>query len=89
MSRLLELLLVADYMQHSHMKQTCEKLLIDWEVLQVENVVSIFEHAVGASCAQLRASCVQYMRGMFDVVSASEGWARLCETYRKEVTTLQ
>ena len=88
-SRLLELLLVADYMQHSHMKQTCEKLLIDWEVLQVENVVSIFEHAVGASCAQLRASCVQYMRGMFDVVSASEGWARLCETYRKEVTTLQ
>ena len=38
---------------------------------------------------QLRASCVQYMRGMFDVVSASEGWARLCETYRKEVTTLQ
>jgi len=38
-SRLLELLLVSDYFELSHLKQTVERLIVEWDVLQVENVV--------------------------------------------------
>merc|ERR1712224_348690 len=86
--RLLELLLVADYTQHTHLKQTGERLIIEWEVLQVENVVNVYEHAMGASCSQLQATCEAFMRGMFEVVSATDDWARLDEAHKKKVTTL-
>jgi len=88
-ARLLELLLVADYLQCDHLKQLGERLVIDWEVLQVENVVDVFQHAVGSSCQQLRASCVQYIRGMYDVVQETEAWAALDDTLKKEVTELK
>ena len=88
-ARLLEVLLVADYLQLEHLKQLGERLIIDWEVLQVENVVDVYEHASGAKCAQLKASCVQYIRGMFEVVQETEAWARLGEGLQREVTELK
>lgn len=64
--------------------------MIDWEVLQVENVCDVYQHAaMGASCKQLRASCVQYIRGMFDVVKETQGWTRLDEALQNEVTELR
>ena len=87
-ARVLELLLVADYLQHDHLKQTGERMLVDWEVLQVENVCDVYQHAVGASCAQLRSSCVQFIRGMFEVVSETEAWRRLDAHLQREVTEL-
>ena len=77
--RLLELLMVADYLQLDHLKQTAERMCISWGVIQVENVLHVYQHAAGASCAQLRATCVQYVRGMFDVVSMTQAWQSLDE----------
>jgi len=88
-SRLLELLLVSDYFELSHLKQTVERLIVEWDVLQVENVVDVLQHAVGAHASQLKASCVQYMRGMFDVVRETPSWAQLDEALKKEVTELR
>jgi hypothetical protein len=48
----------------------------------------MYEHAIGCNCAQLQATCEQFMRGMFEVVSATEDWARLDEVHKKKVTTL-
>jgi hypothetical protein len=75
--------------QLSHLKQTAERLIVAWDVLQVENVVDVLQHAVGAHASQLKASCVQYMRGMFDVVRETPSWAQLDEALKKEVTELR
>ena len=64
-------------------------MIIEWDVLQIENVVDVLQHASGAHCAQLKASCVQYIRGMFDVVKETDAWQGLDEALRREVTTLR
>ena len=48
----------------------------------------MLQHAVGASCSQLRSSCVQYIRGMFDVVQQTDAWAGLDDALKREVTEL-
>lgn len=86
---LLELLRVADYLTLAHLKQVCERLFIDWEVLQVENVVNIFDHSCQANCSQLRAACVQFIRAMFDLVKETEAFLQLPEALKREVQNLR
>ena len=71
-------------------KQVCERLLtIEWEVLQVENVVHIYEHAAASRAGQLKASCVQYIRGMFDVVRQTDAYAGLSPALQQEVQSIR
>ena len=46
-------------------------------------------HAVAARCAQLKASCVQYIRGMFEIVKETEAWGQLDEALRGEVVEIR
>lgn len=88
-ARLLELLQLADYFELAHLKQLGERLVVEWEVLQVENVVHIYSHAAACHCAQLRASCVQFIRGMFDVVRQTDAYAGLSPALQQEVQSIR
>ena len=87
--RLLEVLQAADYLELAHLKQLGERLIVDWEVLQVENCLAVFERACATRCDQLRASCVQFIRGMFDVIKETEQYQELPEELRREVQELR
>ena len=86
---LLELLRLADYLELTHLRQRCERVLVDWDVVQVENVVELYKHAKLCSAAQLVRTCVQYMRVMFDVVKETPEWAGLDDELKSVVQTLQ
>ena len=51
-ARLLELLMAADYLQLEHLKQLGERMMIDWEVLQVRARVNPRSY-----CSSLRLGC--------------------------------
>ena len=36
--------------------------MVDWEVLQVENVCDLYAHAAATNCGQLKGACIQYIR---------------------------
>ena len=88
-SRLLEVLQAADYLELAHLKQLGERLCIDWEILQVENCVHVYQHACGVRCEQLRLSCVQFIRGLFDVVKETEAFQALPEALQREVQEIR
>ena len=71
------------------MRQRCERLFIDWEVLQVENVCAVYEHAAATNCGQLRGACIQYIRDMFDAVSLTEEYGALPESMREPIVELR
>ena len=86
---LLELLRIADYLELTHLKQRCERQFVDWDVIQVENVVDLFQHASQCHCGQLRATCLQYIRLMFDVVKETSAYGELPKALRNEVQKLK
>jgi len=85
---LLETLRVADFWDMHHLKESCEALAVQWDLLQVENCCALYEHATHLNCSQLRVACIQYIRDMHDAVSLSEGWAGLSEEMKRPIVEL-
>ena len=86
---LLELLRLCDYLGLEHLRQTCERLAVDWEVIQVENVCALLEHAAETNAEQLAASCVCFIREMHEVVAQTEAYARLSPERREQIARVK
>ena len=83
------MLRVADFFDLEHLKQLLELMLVvEWQVVQLENVVSLYEHACHLDCRQLKAACVGFIRDSFDVVSQTPEWGQLSDELREPVVTL-
>ena len=88
-AQLLELMRLGDYLELAHLKQRCERVLVDWDAIQVENVIDLYTHAAQCNCLQLKATCLQFIRLMFDVVRETDAYGALSEALRREVTSLR
>ena len=64
-ARLLEVLQAADYLELAHLKQLGERLVVEWEVLQVENCLAVYERACATRCDQVRRRHRTIYRGPY------------------------
>lgn len=83
-----QVLRCADYFDLSHLKQSCEALVAAWDVIQVENVVPLYEHAHQVGAKQLQGLCIQYVRAMFDVVELLPEYRSMADELKQPIIEL-
>ena len=72
-----ELLHLSDCYELRHLKQLIEARLESWDIITVENVVSLTTHAAAANASQLLDVCIHCLRHLHDVVRETPEWADL------------